>query len=198
MATLKEKSSCLIVTPGQTSYSSIEGIAKRVFSPIRYADSMAAAKQLMSRENYAVVIINTPIKDEFGVQSAIDIARRTTVNILLLVKADLYEQTAYNVRGTGIFVLSRPVKGEVILEAARMLESTHRKIQELSLENGRLQRRLDEMGVVTRAKCVLIEHRHMTEPEAHHFLEKLAMDNSITKKEAAQQILREIEEECPS
>ena len=49
------------------------------------------------------------------------------------------------------------------------------------------------MRVVNRAKCLLIEKKQMTEEEAHHYLEKLAMDACITKREAATDIIRRLE-----
>ena len=113
---------------------------------------------------------------------------------MALVSADIYERAVYRARGTGVFILSRPLKGQMLLESANLLLTMQRRIRDLQSENDRLSRRLEELGLVTRAKCILIEKRHMTEPEAHRFLETEAMNNSLTKKEVAQQIIRQYEE----
>ena len=40
-----------------------------------------------------------------------------------------------------------------------------------------------------RAKCLLIEHRHLSEAEAHRAIEKQAMDQRLPRARVAQLIL---------
>ena len=49
------------------------------------------------------------------------------------------------------------------------------------------------MRLIDRAKCVLIQYLTMTEPQAHRYIEKQAMDTRTTRREVAQQILRTYE-----
>ena len=49
---------------------------------------------------------------------------------------------------------------------------------------------MEEIRIVNRAKCLLISELKMTEPQAHHYIEKTAMDNCIPKKEAAKNIIK--------
>lgn len=188
------KCSAVIVAASQTSYAAIKQIVAGVFSSVAFAGSMAEVKQKASAGLCDIVIINTPIPDEFGVNSALDIVTRFPfVQVMVLVKADLYEQVTYKVKGYGIFVLSRPIRGQTLLEGVRMLESMHGKIAQLQNENLKLKRRLDETTIVTRAKCLLIEKKSMSEEEAHYYLERTAMDSSKSKKEVAQEIIRELD-----
>ena len=53
----------------------------------------------------------------------------------------------------------------------------------------RLQDKIEEIRLVSRAKCVLIEVLGMTEPQAHRYLEKQAMDLRCTRREVAQGVL---------
>lgn len=186
--------SALIVAASQTSYAAIKQIVENVFSSVSFAGSMAEAKQKASTGACDIIIINTPIADEFGVNSAIDIVTRFPfINVMVLVKADLYDKVAYKVRGNGIFVLSRPLRGQTLIEGARIMVSMHGRLLQLQNDNLRLKRRLDEMTLVTRAKCLLIEKKHMSEEESHYYLERRAMDGSKSKKEVAQEIIRELD-----
>ena len=45
------------------------------------------------------------------------------------------------------------------------------------------------MSIVTKAKCLLIQMRQMTEEEAHYYLEKRAMDEGLSKREVAMGII---------
>ena len=63
----------------------------------------------------------------------------------------------------------------------------------LKNENARLQNQIEEIKLVDRAKCALIQYRHLTEQEAHYFLEKQAMDQRSTRRQVAQEIIRTYE-----
>ena len=63
------------------------------------------------------------------------------------------------------------------------------RILEKEEELQRMRRKMNDMSVVTRAKCLLIQMRQMTEEEAHYYLEKRAMDEGSTKREIARGII---------
>ena len=48
-----------------------------------------------------------------------------------------------------------------------------------------------QLRLVSRAKCLLIENRGMTEAEAHHYIEKEAMNSRRTREQVAEEILEE-------
>ena len=48
---------------------------------------------------------------------------------------------------------------------------------------------MGEIRLVNRAKWLLINELKMDEPKAHHYIEKLAMDMCITKRQAAEDII---------
>ena len=52
------------------------------------------------------------------------------------------------------------------------------------------EEKIKEIRLVNRAKWLLIECLSMTEPEAHRYIEKQAMDLRISKREAAENIIR--------
>ena len=48
---------------------------------------------------------------------------------------------------------------------------------------------LEETKLVGRAKIILMEKMRITEPEAHRYIEKEAMDSRRTRKEVAESII---------
>ena len=54
------------------------------------------------------------------------------------------------------------------------------------LDYGFIRSKMNESGVVTRAKCPLIRMRKMTEEESNYYLEKKAMDEGSIKREIIQ------------
>lgn len=53
-----------------------------------------------------------------------------------------------------------------------------------------VEEKMEEIRTVNRAKWLLIENLKMTEPDAHRYIEKQAMDRCVTKREVAEGILR--------
>ena len=63
-------------------------------------------------------------------------------------------------------------------------------ILRLERENARLSGQLDDMKMIDRAKCMLIQYLNMTEEQAHNHIQKLAMDSRRRQREVAEDILR--------
>ena len=188
----KKKCGALVVTQSESSFHTLSSALRGVFSSLFHVTSMVKARQKLAEGNIHVLILNTPAEDELGVDSAIDLALRRPLGVLLIVKAELYEQVTYKTRGSGALVLTRPVRPQMLRECAALLGQMQERVLILADENARLQRKLDEMGLVYRAKCLLIRHRQMSEEQAHHYLERYAMDEAVSKREAAAAIVREL------
>ncbi len=159
------------------------------------AQNGAAARRLLLEHEVGLMIINAPLPDEFGHELALHAVHTTAAGVLLLVKEELAEAAADKVEPDGVLVLSKPLNRPLFFQSLRLLRAARNRLAGLQSENRRLQRRIEEIRVVDRAKCILIECCGMTEPDAHAFIERRAMDRRITKLQAANEILG-IHEPC--
>lgn len=66
---------------------------------------------------------------------------------------------------------------------------------DLEKRNRQLTRKLENIQYINRAKCALIQYRGMTEPQAHHYIEQMAMNNRVTARDIAADILHTFEDE---
>ena len=80
-------------------------------------------------------------------------------------------------------------------ETVRFMLAIRQGMAERDDEVMRLRKKLSEIGYITKAKCLLIQHRSMTEEEAHYYLERQAMDRCVGKKEIALEIIAAAETE---
>lgn len=110
--------------------------------------------------------------------------------ILLLTGREMYAQTAYRCRKYPIYVLTLPLKRQVLAEMLRMYLTMRSRLLEKEADLQRLRKKMNEITIVTKAKCLLIQERQMTEEGAHYYLEKRAMDDGQTKLEVAAAIIR--------
>ena len=49
---------------------------------------------------------------------------------------------------------------------------------------------MKEIRIVNRAKWLLVSELKMTEPDAHRYIEKQAMDRCVSKRQIAEEIIK--------
>ena len=108
---------------------------------------------------------------------------------VLLVRREVQAQLAYRCRKYQIYVLSLPLRTQILTEMLRMCLTMRSRLMEKEEELQRMRKKTNEMSIVTKAKCLLIQMRQMTEEEAHYYLEKRAMDEGLSKREVAMGII---------
>lgn len=183
----------LIAAPTPAIQTTMRSALPAEIGHVYTVSSMTLALQKIQREPVDLLMIYSPLTDSPGIREAIELAQSRNIGILLLVKADVYDQVQYRAASAGIFVLARPTTRQAIAQTIGVLLSSQQKVRKLENENALLRRKLDDLRIVSRAKCVLVEKKHMTEEEAHRYIEKLAMDSCITKREAAQDLIRRLD-----
>lgn len=190
---MADMDSAMIVSGSEKSLEELCSILKSCgITQISIINNCAEARRGLVNGEKSVIIINTPLADEFGTGFAL-YATRTNAGIVMLVRAELAEEIAYKVENDGVIVVPKPLQKASLVQAVRLAVSTHRRIMGVKNENLQLQRKLEEMKVIDRAKCLLIQCLSMTEPQAHRFIEKQAMDMRISKTSVAEGILKTYE-----
>ena len=159
------------------------------YGTVKLCQSSAAARRYVVPAEPGVAVISAPLSDESGLELAMTLAHQTIAGVLLLVKADLADTVASRVEEYGVQVLSKPVAKPLFDQALRFSMATRRRMLALQEENQRLEKKLAELRLVDRAKCVLIQYLGMTEEQAHRQIEKQAMDTRQTKAAIARAIL---------
>lgn len=157
------------------------------------ASSGSEARRLVCENDIDYVFINTPLPDEFGHDLATSVSIDASSNVILLVKDELADEIADKVCESGVFVVPKPLNRSFFFQAVRLAIASRRKLSGLRRENIKLQTKIEEIRLVDRAKCALIQYLNMTEKQAHRYIEKQAMDMRTSKNDIAQGILKTYE-----
>ena len=160
------------------------------FSPIITAASAGEAKRLLLTSQYDIVIINSPLADEPGIDFAIDISHFSSSGVLFLVKGEHYDISLYKAEDYGIFVLPKPVSKQFLYQTLCLLSAMREKIKTLEKKNKDLWEKLDEVRIVNHAKWLLISELGLSEEQAHKAIEKQAMNSRTSKRLAAEKIIK--------
>ena len=157
------------------------------------AVSCTEARQKMMDSRCAVILINIPLADECGTELASDLAENTTSSVIAVVKNEQEPEFRQSLEPAGIFVLGRPFPHTTFHQALYDAASAYARTQIISQENERLQIKLIDLRIVNRAKYALIQYLGMTEEQAHKYIEQQAMNQRISKRRAAENILKTYE-----
>lgn len=163
-------------------------LPETMFSPVVTVGSEGAARRMLLERRFDLLLINAPLPDAFGTRLAQTVAE-SDVGILLFVKAEQYDGISLEMMREGVLTLSKPASQHAVTQALRLLCASHERLRRMEKRTETLERKMEEVRLVSRAKWVLIARYAMTEEEAHRYLEKQAMDRCITKRELAEEIL---------
>ncbi len=90
--------------------------------------------------------------------------------------------------GSGIMSVSMPLKARGLVSTLQVM--THRYIQKRRKERQKPKVRGEgERAVIEKAKLVLMQRNHMTEEEAHRYIQKNSMDSGVNLLEMAEMII---------
>lgn len=151
------------------------------------------ARRTLIDGNFDLVIIDAPLPDEGGDDFALYAAERGDAGVILIVESIAIDGVAGDVEDAGVFVLPKPISPELFDQAAKLLIACRARMRMLESENTKLHRKIDEIRLVDRAKCVLIQTLGMTEAQAHRYIEKQAMDMRTSRTEVAESVLKTYE-----
>lgn len=168
-------------------------LAAATFQPLDAASSAGDARRLTLNTAYDLILINAPLSDETGLDLACDAVANSGAGVLLLTREENFDVVASRVTPQGVLTVSKPATGQTVFQAVCLLCATRERLRVMERRNRSLQDRMEEIRLVNRAKWTLIEYLNMSEAEAHRFLEKQAMDMRISKRQAAENILRTYE-----
>lgn len=183
--------SVLIVTASERFTDSIMPLLPMTdYWPVQTASSVAEARRWLADTEFDIVLINTPLPDDFGMHLAIDICTGSGAGVLLLVKNDHYNEIYSKVVRYGVITLSKPTNRQMVVQNLRILCATRERIRQMQAKQATVEEKIKEIRLVNRAKWLLIECLNMTEAEAHRYIEKQAMDLRISRREAAENIIK--------
>lgn len=186
--------SVLIVSNTNTTLGIISDLLNsQSFSRIVTTQNCGEARRDLISDHFDLIIIDSPLPDEFGDDFSLYAAEQTDSGIILIVDNEKVYDISPDIEDAGVFVLPKPVSPEFFYQAVKLLIASRKRVQVLENENEKLQKKIDEIRLIDRAKYILIQYLQMTEPQAHKYIEKQAMNLRQSKLSVAESILKTYE-----
>ncbi len=189
---LKERVySILIVSAAESLNAALSALLPESrYSPVHIASSVSSAKRAFAERAFDYVIVNSPLPDDAGIRFAIDVCSSKETVVLLLIRAELHAEIHDRVAEHGVFTLSKPTSKPNVLTALSWMSSARERLRKMQKKTLSIEEKMEEIRLVNRAKWLLISQLQMTEPDAHRYIEKQAMDQCISKGQVAEDIIK--------
>ncbi len=186
----------LVVSSDQKTSEILVNILRDSFRILpKVVESAYQAKmRLESNCDYELVIINTPLMDEVGINFAQNIIEKTAANCILLVKQEIVEKISEPVEKLGIILIGKPFNKTMLYQVIKTVNIAVNRSLKLYRENMRLEEQIGEIQVIDKAKFMLMEYKNMTENEAHYYLGQYAMTKRKKKSIVAWEIIDRLSE----
>ncbi|MBQ8305998.1 MAG: ANTAR domain-containing protein [Blautia sp.] len=191
----EDRHNSILIVSGSERFDMLvrKTLSRQRFTTIDFRKNASSGRRLFWEKAYDLIVINCPLPDEFGHEFALDAADKSSASVLLVVPGEIYEDVLEHVTDRGIMVLSKPAMENRIDKAIRLMIATQARIHIYEKKVQTISDKMEELRVVSKAKLLLIEQRHMTEDEAHRLIGRQAMDNGVSRRRIAEQILDEFE-----
>ena len=189
---LKERIYSILIVSATDSFTSAfaDLLSEARYSPINTVTSVSVAKRVLAEKTYDFVIINAPLPDDAGTRFAIDTCTTKQTAVLLLVKNDIHAGIHDKVAEYGVFTLPKPISKTTMTHALNWLESARERLRQFEKKTISIEDKMAEIRLVNKAKWLLISELHMSEPDAHRYVEKQAMDRCVSRRCIAEEIIK--------
>lgn len=182
--------SVLIMSKTEKSFDPlIELMKSEGYNEFVTACTTQEAKNFIAKRVFDIILINTPIFDGGGIDLSVELCEHTQSGVFVLMKPDVYEKCVDIVESKGVFPMQKPLNRTAFHQCLRVWEISKMRLGSLEQENTKLKLQVEEMKVINRAKCTLMQCLMMSEKQAHRYIEKQAMDMRISKLQVAQRVL---------
>ena len=189
---LKERIYSILIVSATDSFTSAfaDLLPEARYSPVDTVTSISVAKRVLTEKTYDFVIINAPLPDDAGTRFAIDTCTTKQSAVLLLVKNDIHAGIHDRVAEYGVFTLPKPISKVTMTHALNWLESARERLRQFEKKTISIEDKMAEIRLVNKAKWLLINELKMSEPDAHRYVEKQAMDRCVSRRCIAEEIIK--------
>ena len=183
--------SVLIVSKSEKATVFFSNVLKQDrYEDIIVMHSGSESRRILADRDFDLCIIDAPLQDESGAELALSVAEDCMCQVLLVVRAEYFEEITAKVEDYGIITVSKPISRTLFWNALKLARAANTRMGRMRRENTKLIQKMDDLRVVNRAKCLLISYLNMSEEEAHKYVEKQAMDTRMTKRQVSEKILK--------
>ena len=127
-------------------------------------------------------LINAGDNFDAAVKLAEKLSAVTSAAVILLADQENCLTYGAKLRAAGVMVVEKPLSRQLFVQSVQDALALHGRIR-------RMGDQIAETRRIARAKLILVEKQHLTEQQAHKYIEREAMNRRITRLELANELI---------
>lgn len=185
------KSALVVSTAIRGMQQLSELLAQCGIEHVERVETATEARHVLETAEFDLYIINSPLTRSETVDAlARDLTARLAGEVIVLVREDKLQETSRRLTELGVYTVSKPLNRDEFSSIVKLAAASHSRVGLIRRENEKLKQSIEDIKVINRAKIVLVSRLAMSEPEAHKYIEKQAMDMRKTSRAVADGILK--------
>ena len=141
-----------------------------------------------------MILLVTPIGRETGDRLAKDLCYiKPDCGMIIAAPPEKFPLFEKRLDDALAFLIAKPISKTALLQAILHLQKSLIILTASRQKYGQLEKKLEDLRVISRAKNILISNLHMTEQQAHSYIQKQSMDMRLSPREVAEGILNTYE-----
>ncbi|MDE5765168.1 MAG: ANTAR domain-containing protein [Ruminococcus sp.] len=187
----------IVISSSSSAADMLSAFIKESFNcQVTIAETAQHAREILStNRGFELVLINSPLSDETGIELAEYVSEITAASCVVLIKSDSYEKVSSRADRSDIILMAKPFSKQILYQVIKAVNISIRRSYALYEETVRLERKIEDIKLIDKAKFRLMQYRNMTEDEAHSYIEQYAMKNRKKKIIVASEIIERIAEQ---
>lgn len=187
----------IVISSSSSSAETLSAFIRESFHcQVTIAETARRAREILStNRGFELVLINSPLSDEAGIELAEYASEITAASCLVLIKSENYEKVSPRADRGDIILVAKPFSRQLLYQVIKAVNISIRRSYALYEDTVRLERKIEDIKLIDKAKFRLMQYRNMTEDEAHSYIEQYAMKNRKKKTIAASEIIDRIAEQ---
>lgn len=157
------------------------------------SSTAAEARRASMSRPFDIFVIYSGLPDERGNMLAVSLADTYDCGGVYIDDSMHTEVVENDLNSCGIITLTRPVTKTALIEAVRLISISNARVRVLKAKNEELAAKLEDVKYISRAKILLMRTFGYTEEQAHKYIEKQSMENRVSRRKVAMEILKTYE-----
>ena len=189
---LEERDYSVLVVSAAEKFNSVisELLSESGYRQVTFESGINSAKRTFSDRTFDFVIINSPLPDDVGTRFAIDVCAAGSTVALIVVRAEIFDEINEKVSRHGVYAISKPMSKPMVELALKWMATSRERLRKTEKKTLSIEEKMEEIRLVNRAKWLLISDLKMSEPGAHRYIEKQAMDACVSRRQIAEEIIK--------
>ena len=142
----------LVVSSSERFMQEISSLLRQRNFHTDHVTNAGEARRNLTEKRYDFVIVNAPLKDEFGSRLCIDVTEHTGTLAVIFASSDVYEDIMQRTVTHGVFVVRKPSSQQTILQTVSLLISAREMLRTVQKKAGKAEDKLREIRIVNKAK----------------------------------------------